>query len=133
MDRFKELASFVRVADRGSFAAAASEEDVTPVVIGRRMDALEKRLGTKLLHRSTRRLTLTAPILNAARCVMFTVEGGDKAASLAAVLEGPRDPHRYPSQLIAPVEGELLWLVDRAAAARLTLKPEDPSSSRSPA
>ena len=59
MDHFKALASFVRVVDRGSFAAAALEERVTPVVLGRRVDALERKLGAKLLHRSTRSLTLT--------------------------------------------------------------------------
>jgi len=83
-------------------------------------------------QKATRRLTLTAPVLNAARCVMFTVEGADKAAALLAVLEGPRDPRTFPSQLIAPVDGEVLWLVDRGAAARLALKPEDPSHLRSP-
>lgn len=82
-------------------------------------------------QKATRRLTLTAPVLNAARCVMFAVEGGDKAAPLAEVLEGPRDPRRLPSQLIAPRDGELLWLVDRAAAGGLTLKPQDPGTSRS--
>ena len=59
MERFKELVTFVDVADRGSFAAAAAEEGVTPAIVGRRIDALEKRLGARLLHRSTRRLTLT--------------------------------------------------------------------------
>ncbi len=83
-------------------------------------------------QKATRRLTMTAPVLNAARCVMFAVEGEDKAAHLFAVLQGPQDPRRYPSQLIAPVDGDLLWLVDRAAALSLTLKPEDPSHSRSP-
>ncbi|HQZ18908.1 MAG TPA: 6-phosphogluconolactonase [Vicinamibacteria bacterium] len=82
-------------------------------------------------EKATRRLTMTVPLLNAARCVMFTVEGGDKAASLSAVLEGPSDPHRFPAQLIAAADGDLLWLIDRAAAANLTLKPEDPSPSRS--
>ena len=82
-------------------------------------------------QKATRRLTRTAPVLNAARCVMFAVEGGDKAAPLAEVLEGPRDPRRLPSQLIAPADGELLWLIDRAAAAHLTIRPQDPSTSRS--
>jgi DNA-binding transcriptional LysR family regulator len=51
------LSSFVQVVDRGSFAAAALEEGVTPVVLGRRITALERRLGVRLLHRSTRRMT----------------------------------------------------------------------------
>ena len=59
MDRHTELRSFVLVAEKGSFAAAALVEGVTPVVMGRRLDALEKRLGVKLMHRSTRGLALT--------------------------------------------------------------------------
>lgn len=59
MDRYTELRSFVLVAEKGSFAAAALVEGVTPVVMGRRLDALEKRLGVKLMHRSTRGLALT--------------------------------------------------------------------------
>ncbi|MDD2002015.1 LysR family transcriptional regulator [Pseudomonas putida] len=59
MSRFSELHSFVQVAIKGSFAAAALDEGVTPAMLGRRMDALEKRLGVKLVHRSTRGLHLT--------------------------------------------------------------------------
>ncbi|HRP97922.1 MAG TPA: LysR family transcriptional regulator [Rhodocyclaceae bacterium] len=59
MDRYVELRSFVLVAEKGSFAAAAHVEGVTPVVMGRRLDALEQRLGVKLMHRSTRGLSLT--------------------------------------------------------------------------
>ena len=59
MDRYTEVRSFVLVADKGSFAAAALVEGVTPVVMGRRLDALEARLGVRLMHRSTRGLTLT--------------------------------------------------------------------------
>jgi len=86
MDRFKELASFVDVADHGSFAAAAAEEGVTPVVIGRKIDALEKRLGAKLLHRSTRRLALTEDggvFLEHCRRVLADVEGAERAVSAA--------------------------------------------------
>jgi 6-phosphogluconolactonase len=65
------------------------------------------------------RITLTAPTINHAARVVFLVAGPDKAEPLAAVLDGPRRPDDLPAQLIAPVDGELLWLVDRAAAARL--------------
>ena len=60
MDRYTELRSFVLVVEKGSFAAAALSEGVTPVVMGRRLDALERRLGVRLMHRSTRGLALTA-------------------------------------------------------------------------
>lgn len=59
MGRYTALRSFVLVAEKGSFAAAAQAEGVTPVVMGRRLTALERRLGVQLLHRSTRGLTLT--------------------------------------------------------------------------
>lgn len=59
MGRYTEMRSFVLVADKGSFAAAALAEGVTPVVMGRRLNALEGRLGVQLVHRSTRGLTLT--------------------------------------------------------------------------
>jgi DNA-binding transcriptional LysR family regulator len=59
MDRLTQLESFVSVATRGSLTAAARAEGVAPAIMGRRIDALEERLGVKLLVRTTRRLTLT--------------------------------------------------------------------------
>lgn len=66
------------------------------------------------------RVTMTAPLLNAARCVIFLVAGAEKADALRQVLVGPRDPERLPAQLIRPVSGRLLWFVDCAAATRLS-------------
>ncbi|AWI52210.1 LysR family transcriptional regulator [Aquabacterium olei] len=59
MDRLKQIETFVAVATRGSLTAAAQAEGVAPAIIGRRMDALEARLGVKLLVRTTRRISLT--------------------------------------------------------------------------
>lgn len=59
MDHFKQIAAFAAVGSRGSLSAAARIEGVTPAVIGRRLDALEERLGVKLLVRTTRKVTLT--------------------------------------------------------------------------
>jgi DNA-binding transcriptional LysR family regulator len=59
MDRLKQIESFVSVALKGSLTAAAQTEGVAPAVVGRRIDALEERLGVKLLLRTTRRITLT--------------------------------------------------------------------------
>lgn len=59
MARYTELHSFIQIAQKGSFAAAALSEGVTPAMLGRRLDSLEKRLGVKLMHRSTRGLRLT--------------------------------------------------------------------------
>jgi 6-phosphogluconolactonase len=69
---------------------------------------------------NTDRVTLTVPIVNKAREVLFLVAGADKAGPLAEVLEGPPDSERLPSQLIKPATGTLLWFVDRLAVAKLT-------------
>lgn len=62
------------------------------------------------------RLTMTAPFLNRSRHVLFLVAGKSKAAALAEVLEGERDPDRYPSQLINPEKTKVTWLIDVMAA-----------------
>ena len=62
------------------------------------------------------RITLTAPFINRCREVLVLVAGVSKAKTLAAVLEGPRDPVKYPIQLIEPISGRLTWLLDAAAA-----------------
>jgi len=59
MDKLKQFDTFVSVAARGSLTAAARAEGVAPAIIGRRLDALESRLGVKLMVRTTRRITLT--------------------------------------------------------------------------
>ena len=59
MDHLKQIESFVAVATKGSLTAAAGTKGVAPAVIGRRIDALEERLGVRLLLRTTRRITLT--------------------------------------------------------------------------
>lgn len=60
MSRFKQLESFVAVATLGSLSAAARQEGVAPAMMGRRINALEARLGIKLLVRSTRSMSLTS-------------------------------------------------------------------------
>jgi 6-phosphogluconolactonase len=69
------------------------------------------------------RITLTPPVLNHAATVIFLVSGAAKAPALAAVLEGEPRPELYPAQVVAPIDGRLLWLVDRAAAAQLRSRP----------
>ena len=89
--------------------------------------------GTEVVHEQTvwvkayfldqqnmYRLTLTAPVVNRACFVLFLVAGPKKAASLRAVLEGDYQPDTYPAQVIRPVNGELIWMVDEKAAAELT-------------
>ena len=88
--------------------------------------------GTKALHERKRlvvsnwidkfqsyRITLTTPVINNADLVIFLVSGEEKADPLRIVLEGQKQPELYPSQLIEPTHGRLVWLVDQAAASQL--------------
>jgi len=59
MDQFKQISTFTEVVTKGSLSAAARAEGVAPSLIGRRIDALEQRLGVKLLQRTTRKIALT--------------------------------------------------------------------------
>ena len=68
---------------------------------------------------NTHRITFTFPVLNRAAEVMFMVSGADKADMLRQVLEGKNIPP-LPSQRVQPSDGKLLWMLDEAAAAKLT-------------
>lgn len=70
----------------------------------------------------TERITLTLPVLNNARNTLFMVAGSDKAQSLREVLEGSAPAEQYPSKLIRPVDGTLVWLVDEAAGRNLSVR-----------
>jgi 6-phosphogluconolactonase len=65
------------------------------------------------------RITMTVPIVNRASKVAFLTFGPGKAHALNEVLNGPRNPDLYPSQIIQPTSGELHWFVDEAAASEL--------------
>ncbi|WP_343673783.1 6-phosphogluconolactonase [Chitinophaga sp.] len=67
------------------------------------------------------RITLTAPVVNQAACVIFMATGIGKALTLKNVIEGTFDAEKFPSQLIRPQDGELHWFVDEAAASALEM------------
>jgi 6-phosphogluconolactonase len=66
------------------------------------------------------RITLTLPVINHARNVLFLVTGTEKAAMVKAVLEGQRKVSTYPAQAVQPVDGSVVWLLDQAAASELS-------------
>lgn len=66
------------------------------------------------------RITLTAPLLNKAKKIMFLVFGAAKANAMFEVLEGKRNEHVYPAQLIKAESKQVIWLADEPAASRLT-------------
>jgi DNA-binding transcriptional LysR family regulator len=88
MDHFKQITAFVSVGVRGSLSAAARTEGVTPAIIGRRIDALEQRLGVKLLIRTTRKVSLTfegAAFLEDCQRLLDDMANAEAAVSLGGV------------------------------------------------
>ncbi|MBW4442022.1 MAG: 6-phosphogluconolactonase [Plectolyngbya sp. WJT66-NPBG17] len=69
---------------------------------------------------NTHRITLTPPVINNSRKVIFFVTGSEKAATLKTVLEGQYQPDRLPAQIIHPTQGKVVWMVDQAAASSLS-------------
>jgi 6-phosphogluconolactonase len=68
------------------------------------------------------RITLTAAAINHARACVFLVSGAGKAEAVRLAIEGQaQDPRKVPARLIQPVNGRLVWFLDRAAAAELTM------------
>ena len=93
MDKFREAKALILVADFGSLAKAAVQENVTPAVISRRLDSLERRLGVKLLHRSTRSIKFTdVGIAFLEDCRRLTKEWDQVEDSVSS---GPREVSGY--------------------------------------
>lgn len=127
-------ASVYELEMRGLFGEEVEWPRLDHILLGMGDDGHTASLfpGTDVLHETRRwvapnrveklgawRVTLTAPVINAARHVTFLVNGHGKAERLREVLKGERDTSRLPSQLIRPHDGTLEWFVDRAAAGHL--------------
>jgi len=100
----------------GSEGHTASLFPGTKALRENRRIAVHNWVGKVLMDR----ITLTAPAINNAAHILFMVTGADKAPALTAVLERAYEPEQLPAQLIQPVNGTLLWLVDAAAGSMLT-------------
>ncbi len=88
MDHFKQIATFVSVVQRGSLSAAARHEGIAPAMVSRRLDALESRLGVKLLQRTTRRLSLTpegAAFVEDCQRILSELEAAETAVAARGV------------------------------------------------
>lgn len=72
------------------------------------------------------RVTMTLPVLNNGKSVVFLVTGASKARVLRALMNTDPNPDLYPTQAVRPIRGELLWLVDQAAAAAQPTTPQTP-------
>jgi DNA-binding transcriptional LysR family regulator len=85
VDRFKEMQAFAAVADAGSFVRAAESLQVSKTAVSRLIGDLEARLGVRLLHRTTRRLSLTAEgEVFHARCKALTADVEEAEAEVTA-------------------------------------------------
>ena len=84
MGQFRQISTFVDVVARGSLSASARAEGIAPAMIGRRLDALEARLGVKLLQRTTRKLVLTnegAAFLEDCQRILTELEEAESAVA----------------------------------------------------
>src|SRR5437762_10372506 len=114
MDRLTSLTAFVRVVDSGGFSAAGRHLNMSTTMVSNHVQALEERLGARLLHRTTRKVSLTE--IGKAyydRCVQILadIEQADDIAS--AQQSTPRGTLRiytatHIMQFIAPVVAEYL-------------------------
>lgn len=115
MDRLKQIEAFVSSATRGSLSAAARLEGVTPAIIGRRLDALEARLGVKLLLRTTRKLTITfegQAFLEDCQKTLNDLANAEAAVSLGSVQASGQlrvsAPSGFGRQHVAPLVGDFM-------------------------
>ena len=115
MDRLKQIEAFVSAATRGSLSAAARVEGVTPAIIGRRLDALETRLGVKLMLRTTRKLTITfegQAFLEDCQKTLNDLANAEAAVSLGSVRASGQlrvsAPSGFGRQHVAPLVGDFM-------------------------
>jgi DNA-binding transcriptional LysR family regulator len=115
MDAFKQISAFVNVAGKGSLSAAAQAEGVTPAIIGRRLDALEARLGVKLVVRTTRKLSLTfegQAFLEDCQRILNDLANAEASVSLGGVKASGHlkisAPAGFGRKHVAPLVGKFL-------------------------
>jgi DNA-binding transcriptional LysR family regulator len=113
MDTLTDVAVFVRVVERGSFTLAATDLDLSRAVVSKYLSRLEERLGARLLHRTTRRLSLTeagAALFEASRGAIERIEEAE--AAVAQLQSAPRGRLRVS----APMSFGILHLGPALAA-----------------
>lgn len=116
MDRMTSMATFVKVVESGGFSAAARTLSMSPSMVTAHVQALEERLGVRLLNRSTRRVSLTE-VGHAyyERCLQILAEADDADQIAQALQSTPRGTLRLNTSiaippLLAPVIAEFVAL-----------------------
>lgn len=90
------------------FPRTAALDESERWVVSNRVEALQAT-----------RLTLTYPVLNAARRIVFLVSGEGKSEIVREIFREDASPNRFPAQRVRPDAGELIWLLDRPAASKI--------------
>ena len=101
MDRLTSIEAFVRVVESGSFVAAAEVLGISQAMVSRHVQGLESRLGTRLLQRTTRRLSLTeagAAYFERSQQLLRDLEEMD--ASVASQTQQPRGTLRVNAPVV---------------------------------
>jgi len=92
VNRFAEMAVFVRIIELGGFSAAARDCDMTPSAVSKLIGRLERRLGVRLIQRSTRRLQLTAEgcaFYESSRALLTQLVDAETSIAASALPQGP--------------------------------------------
>lgn len=110
MDQFKQISTFVDVVSKGSLSAAARAEGIAPAMISRRLDALEARLGVKLLQRTTRKIALThegSAFLDSCQRILADLENAEASVAERSARASGRltisAPAGFGRQHVAPL------------------------------
>ena len=82
-------------------------------------------LGYLVAKLNMQRITLTFPVINDARKVLFLVSGAGKAATLREVFQGESPELHYPAALVEPRDGLLYWHLDSDAASQIRVVPSE--------
>jgi DNA-binding transcriptional LysR family regulator len=104
VDQFKQISTFVDVVGKGSLSAAARAEGVAPAMISRRLDALEARLGVKLLQRTTRKIALThegSAFLESCQRILADLENAEASVAERSAAASGYCPFRLRPALAA--------------------------------
>lgn len=117
MDRLASIEIFVRAVEKGGFTPVARDLGLSPTMVGKHIRALEDRLGTRLLNRTTRRQALTeAGALYYERCKVLLAEMDDADASVQTLRRVPRGVLRVACPVTFGVQGLVPALADYLAA-----------------
>lgn len=124
-----EAAALYEQAIQNHFGDAPPRFDLTLLGMGDNGHTASLFPKTQVLNEETRmvkeeyieevqmyRVTMTAPLINLSYHIVFLATGANKAEMLKTVIQGDYEPELYPAQLIKPVDGELIWMIDEAAA-----------------